>query len=57
MTINPDVLDGRRLRPADLSLAGLEVAFRAAVSTTHEILRSIGLLDAAPAVTPNLENP
>lgn len=44
-----DVLDGRRLRPADLSLAGLEVAFRAAVGTTHEILRSMGLLDAAPA--------
>ena len=44
-----DVLDGRRLRPADLSLADLEAAFRAAISTTHEILRSMGLLDAAPA--------
>ena len=52
-----DVLDGRRPRPADLSLADLEAAFRAAVGTTHEILRSMGLLDAAPATTPNLENP
>ena len=43
-----DVLDGRRPRPADLSLAGLEAAFRAAVGTTHEILRSMGLLAAAP---------
>ena len=48
MTINPDVLDGRRPRPADLSLAGLEVAFRAAVNRTHEILRSMGLLAAVP---------
>ena len=39
-----DVLDGRRPRPADLSLAGLEAAFRAAVSTTHEILKAEGLL-------------
>ncbi len=53
-----DVLDGRRPRPADLSLAALEAAFRAAVSTTHEILRSMGLLDAAPAaIQPTLENP
>lgn len=53
-----DVLDGRRPRPADLSLAGLEAAFRAAVSTTHEILRSMGLLDAAPAaIQPTLEHP
>ncbi|AYM79602.1 DUF1364 family protein [Janthinobacterium agaricidamnosum] len=53
-----DVLDGRRLRPADLSLAGLEAAFRAAVATTHEILRSMGLLDAAPvAIQPTLEHP
>ena len=43
-----DVLDGRRPRPADLSLAGLEAAFRSAVGTTHEILRSMGLLDAIP---------
>ncbi|PMQ15844.1 hypothetical protein JaAD80_13665 [Janthinobacterium sp. AD80] len=50
-----DVLDGRRPRPADLSLAGLEAAFRAAVVTTHEILRSMGLLDAAPtAIHPTL---
>ena len=49
-----DVLDGRRQRPADLSLAGLEAAFRAAVSTTHEILRSMGLLDAAPAAIQNI---
>ena len=42
-----DVLDGRRPRPTDLSLAGLEAAFRAAVSRTHEILRSMGSLDAA----------
>ena len=48
MTINPDVLDGRRPRPADLSLAGLEAAFRAAVGTTHEILRSMGLVAAEP---------
>lgn len=39
-----DVLDGRRPRPADLSLAGLETAFRAAVSATHEILRRNGLI-------------
>jgi len=52
-----DVLDGRRPRPADLSLAGLEASFRVAVGTTHEILRSMGLLDAAPAVTHNTENP
>ncbi|WP_426070197.1 nuclease domain-containing protein [Janthinobacterium sp. DSP2-3-3] len=39
-----DVLDGRRTRPADLSMAGLEAAFRAAVSTTHEILKAEGLL-------------
>jgi len=44
-----DVLDGRRPRPADLSLAGLEAAFRAAVGTTHEILRSMGLLAAEPS--------
>ena len=41
-----DVLDGRRLRPADLSLVGLEAAFRSAVGRTHEILRSKGLLAA-----------
>lgn len=53
-----DVLDGRRPRPDDLSLACLEAAFRAAVATTHEILRSMGLLDAAPAVIqPTLEHP
>lgn len=39
-----DVLDGRRSRPADLSLAGLEVAFRAAVGRTHEILKAEGFL-------------
>ncbi|MDN2710629.1 DUF1364 family protein [Janthinobacterium sp. SUN118] len=44
-----DVLDGRRPRPADLSLAGLEAAFRAAVSCTNEILRSMGLLAAVPS--------
>ncbi|WP_226941049.1 nuclease domain-containing protein [Janthinobacterium violaceinigrum] len=43
-----DVLDGRRPRPADLSLAGLEAAFRAAVGATHEILRSMGLLASVP---------
>ena len=52
-----DVLDGRCPRPADLSLVGLEVAFRAAVCRTHEILWSMGLLDPAPTTTPNLENP
>ena len=53
-----DVLDGRRPRPAELSLVGLEAAFRAAIGTTHEILRSMGLLDAAPAaIQPTLENP
>lgn len=58
MTINPDVLDGRCPRPAELSLAGLEAAFRAAVPRTHEILRSMGLLDAAPvAIQPTLEHP
>jgi hypothetical protein len=44
-----DVLDGRRPRPADLSLAGLEAAFRAAVGTTREILLSMGLLAAVPS--------
>ncbi len=44
-----DVLDGRRPRPADLSLAALEAAFRAAVGTTHEILRSMGLLASLPS--------
>ena len=43
-----DVLDGRCQRPADLSLEGLEAAFRLAVCRTHEILRSMGLLAAAP---------
>lgn len=43
-----DVLDGRRPRPADLSLEGLEAAFRLAVGRTHEILRSMGLLAAVP---------
>lgn len=53
-----DVLDGRRPRPADLTRDGLEAAFRAAVSRTHEILRTMGLLDAAPAATqPTLEHP
>jgi hypothetical protein len=53
-----DVLDGRRPRPAELSLPALETSFRAAVSRTHEILRSMGLLDAAPAaIQPTLENP
>lgn len=54
MTINPDVLDDRRPRPAELSLAGLEGAFYVAMRRTHEILRSIGLLDAAPAATKNI---
>lgn len=44
-----DVLDGRRPRPSDLSLAGLDAAFREAVGTTHEILRSMGLLAAVPS--------
>lgn len=44
-----DVLDGRRLRPADLSPADLEVVFRAAVSRTHEILRLMGLLASLPS--------
>lgn len=48
MTINPDVLDGRRPRPAGLSLAELEATFYAAVRRTHEILRSMGLLAAVP---------
>ena len=39
-----DVLDGRRPRPAELSLAGLEAAFRKAVGRTHEILKAEGLL-------------
>ncbi|OEZ50320.1 hypothetical protein JAB1_14350 [Janthinobacterium sp. MP5059B] len=42
-----DVLDGRRPRPADLSLECLQAAFRLAVGRTHEILRSMGLLAAA----------
>ena len=44
-----DVLDGRRPRPADLSQAELEEAFRVAVTHTHEILRSMGLLAAVPS--------
>lgn len=52
-----EVLDGRRQRPADLSLAELEATFYAAVRRTHEILRSLGLLDAVPgAATTNLEH-
>ena len=43
-----DLLDGRSPRPADLSLAALEAAFRAAVNRTHEILWSMGLLAAVP---------
>ena len=43
-----DVLDGRRPRPVELSLASLEAAFRVAVCRTHEILRSMGLLAAVP---------
>lgn len=39
-----DVLDGRRPRPADLSIEQLERAFRAAVGRTHEILKAEGLL-------------
>lgn len=39
-----DVLDGRRPRPADLSLEQLECAFRAAICLTHEILKAEGLL-------------
>ena len=53
-----DVLDGRRPRPADLSLLDLEGAFYVAMRRTHEILRSMGLLDAAPVATqPTLEHP
>ncbi|MBB5610410.1 MULTISPECIES: nuclease domain-containing protein [unclassified Janthinobacterium] len=53
-----DVLDGRRPRPAGLSLAELEDTFYAAVCRTHEILRTMGLLDAAPAaIQPTLEHP
>src|SRR5450830_2060593 len=39
-----DVLDGRRQRPADLSLEQLECAFRVAICRTHEILKAEGLL-------------
>ena len=39
-----DVLDGRRPRPAALSIEQLERAFRAAVGRTHEILKAEGLL-------------
>ncbi|WP_300752196.1 nuclease domain-containing protein [Janthinobacterium sp.] len=42
-----DVLDGRRPRPAELSLAELDATFYAAVRRTHEILRRLGLLNAA----------
>ena len=53
-----DVLDGRRPRPAGLSLLDLEGAFYVAMRQTHEILRTMGLLDAAPAaIQPTLEHP
>jgi hypothetical protein len=39
-----DVLDGRRPRPAELSLACLEAAFRTAVGRSHEFLKAEGLL-------------
>ncbi len=53
-----DVLDGRRPRPAGLSMLDLESAFYVAMRQTHEILRSMGLLDAAPvAIKPTLEHP
>lgn len=52
-----DVLDGRRPCPADLSLAELEATFYAAVRRTHEILRSLGLLEAVlGTTTSNLEH-
>ena len=44
-----DVLDGRRSRPAELSLDELEAAFRAGVRCTHEILLSMGLLASLPS--------
>lgn len=43
-----DLLDGRRLRPADLSLHDVESAFYAGVVRTHQILRALGLMAAAP---------
>lgn len=43
-----DVLDGRRPRPALLSLLDVESAFYAGVRRTHQILRALGLIAAAP---------
>lgn len=39
-----DVLDGRRARPAGLTLAGLDAHFRAGVRRTHIILAAMGLI-------------
>jgi len=43
-----DVLDGRRPRPAGLSLLDVEGAFYAGMLRTQQILRRLGLMPAAP---------
>lgn len=43
-----DLLDGRRPRPAGLSLLDVEGAFYAGMRRTHQILRRLGLMPAAP---------
>jgi hypothetical protein len=40
-----DVLDGRRPRPAWLTKAAVDLAFRAGVSLTHQFLRMKGLIE------------
>jgi len=44
-----DLLDGRRPRPAEISLLAMEGAFYRAVRLTHEILKRKGLLPNAAA--------
>jgi hypothetical protein len=40
-----DVLDGRQPRPAWLSRAAVDVAFRAGIALTHQFLRTKGLIE------------
>lgn len=40
-----DVLDGRRPRPAWLSKAAVDAAFRAGIVLTHQFLRTKGLIE------------
>lgn len=40
-----DVLDGRRPRPAWLTIDAVEAAFRAGIALTHQFLRTKGLIE------------